>query len=193
MMANPKLRKWLNHKPRPAWMLCDETRIDAPNSDRGWAEVAEAIEQLAPTTIKCFAGDGKLLRAKPFEYFFPSEEPAEPAPVVAPAERSELSEFAHLLADAHKSAGANYEPLLRAAMEFNTNLAARLTRTEQELDRARQTIARQAQEIAELLAEPAAGGDGGMVEGMLQGALAAAQQAGHVDGSVTPIQKGKKS
>lgn len=191
MNADPKLRKWLNHAPRPAWVMCDTTRIDAPNSDRGWAEVAETIEQLQPERIMCHAGDGKLLRAKPFEWFFPREQ--EPLPAAVPELRSELEVFAGLLADAHKSAGVAYQPLLSAAMEFNTNLAQRLTRTEQELDKARSTIARLQAEIAELQAEPAPADDG-IVGGLMQGiqaAAAAAAQGG--DGSVTPIQKGKKS
>jgi hypothetical protein len=170
--ADPKLRKWLNHKPRPVVVECDEHRIDAPNTDRGWAEVAETIEQLKPERIVCRDAQGKVLRAKPFEYFFPQEEPVL-APVPAPAspEQATLQHFAVLLSNAHSSAASTHAPIMAAAMDLVERLSARLTRTEAELDAARRMIADLESELAEANARPESDGIMGAISA---GAAAAA-------------------
>lgn len=187
MNANPKLRKWLNHKPRPVVVEADEHRLDAPNTDRGWAEVAETLEQLSPSRVVLRDANGKVLRAKPWEYFFPrdSTEVEQPAAFVPQTpEQASLAQFASLLADAHKS------PTMVHALELIDRQAAQNTRLEQEASRLREQLARVRAELAEARAElqlpPPEGND--LVGGLMQGIAAAAQAA-----EVTPISKGKKS
>lgn len=170
MKADPKFRKWLNHTPRPVTVLCDERKLDAPKTERGWAEVAESIQSMKPDTVTCLDANGVVLRARSFESFFPDD--------AAPdaSNETELETLARLVADAYKSASVQFNPLLEKNMEFSNNLAVRLARTEQELDRARQTIAKLQGEIAELRAEPVASEDsvgGGLVAGLLQAHIAA--------------------
>lgn len=174
MKADPKLRKWLNHTPRPAVVLIDERKNDAPKTDRGWAELAESIQAMKPDTITCLDSSGAVLRARSFESFFPED--AAPSA----SNETELETLARLVADAYKSASLQFNPLLEKNMEFSTNLATRLARTEQELDRARATIAKLQLEIAELKAEPVpqATDDvgGGIVAGLIQAHMQAEQQ-----------------
>ena len=170
-------------------MLCDgETRVDAPASDRGWAEVAESIEQLNPQRVECRSGDGKLLRAKPFSYFFPeaNEASAEP-PAFVPTtpEQASLQQFATLLAQAHSS------PVMQHALELIDRQAAQCTRLEADNARLRELVAKLRAELAQAnaeLATPPAGGGDDLVGGIMQGIAAASQAA-----EVTPISKGKKS
>jgi len=188
MKANPKLRKWLNHSPRPAVIVCDEQRINAPRTTQGWAEVAETIEQLAPSRIVCMDLDGKVMRAKDFAFFFPEaaeEEEREPA---AAADSSELVVFAKLISEAYANGSKGTQPLLDNAMSFIQQLSVRLSKSEEQNDRLRAANAKLAAELALERAQPEAPEGDGVVGSLMQGFLAA-QQA---EGSVTPIAKGKK-
>lgn len=155
MNCNAALRKWLSHTPRPATVLCGEQRLDAPKVDRGWAEIAETIEQLKPDSIVCVDKNGTVLRAKSFEYFFPREDdvPMQPVPPPTTPEQATLQHFGVLLANAHTSAAATHGPILAAAMEFTERLSARLAKTEGELDKARAEIVSLESELAELQAK----------------------------------------
>jgi hypothetical protein len=189
MNCDAKLRKWLSHKPRPVVVACDDQVLDAPATDRGWAEVAETIEQLRPDRIVLRDGKGKVLRAKSFEEFFPPE-PSElqEVPKATTPEQQTLQQFAVLLANAHTSAAATHGPILSAAMEFTERLSARLAKTEAELDRARATIAQLDSELAELQAKPQTTPGDDLTNAFVQGM----QMKAAAGGNVTPINGGQQ-
>jgi hypothetical protein len=157
VIADARFRKWLNHKPRPVYIICDETRIEAPNSDRGWAEVAESIQTMAPGKVQCFDANGRLLRAKAFEFFFPNGD--DTGSGGKPGD-SELVLMSRLLADAYDRGNKSAEPLLNNAMAFTERLSVRLAKTEAECDKLRGQVARLQHEIAVLRSEPVVESDG---------------------------------
>lgn len=178
------LHHWLKKTPQPVTVLADDKRISVPRNARAYRDLVQTILALEPSKLSCLDKDDQVIRSIVLE----NEET--PPPAAATPEQSDLQLFARLLSEAYDKGSRTNQPLVDRAMEFVERNSERLARADAEIDRLRNVINKLNLRIAELSqgANVVESTEGGIVEAMFQGVLAAQAQQPAV-APVTPIAK----
>lgn len=160
------LKSWLRRVPHPSSVRLDRKDVVRINEGKTkWRDVLDVIEQHQPTLLEALDSNGHVLRATELQSDKDRDDDEKPAEKGA---KTDLSEFARLLADAYKSGAEQHAAAFQLAFAENTKLVQVLAERLGGLEKAWQTTLEQRAE--ELAAAAANAGDGG--ESLLTGPLA---------------------
>ena len=187
-----KVVRFLRRGARPALIKADDKTIEiAPNGRVRWKDVDQTIAAIGPKKLECLDGRGNVLRAMEIEGDVTDDESEKPSP-----EMSDVQLFARLISESFDKGGSNAIKMLAEAMKFIEHMGVRLNSSDREVDRLRMENTKLRREIAQMAALPAdETGDGGIVQELISGFLAAKQAASVAEQGAVPISaaKGKRS
>lgn len=174
MSSSSTLNSWLRKVPQPVAVLVEdadgrEQRVEVGKGARLWAELTKTVEALQPAKLSCLDAKGSIIRSINVEVEGAASEDTKTKI------KSQLGEFAALIAGAYDKATANVQPLLNNSMEFIDRQAARLAKSEAEIERLRAVNNELVRQVNELTLGTPEGSENSVL-GLLANALNAAQQ-----------------
>lgn len=169
MSSSSTLNSWLRKVPQPVAVLVEdadgrEQRVEVGKGARLWAELTKTIEALQPSKLSCLDAKGSIIRSINVEVEGDEKDDKKKP-------KSELAEFAALIAGAYDKATNNVQPLLNNSMEFIDRQAARLARSEAEIERLRAVNNDLVRQVNELTLGPGGGDGENSVLGLLANAM----------------------